>query len=185
MSRLTLYAASDATTPRATLTTPEDIAADLNGRGIRFERVSHPSIGGAVTDPQALLDTMADTIAELKQRYGYATADVVRVTTETPNHEAMRTKFLAEHTHAEDECRLMLEGGGSFFLHLGEEVLHVEVSAGDLLSVPAGAMHWFDMGAAPHFAALRLFTNPEGWVASFTGDAIASRFPAHGAQGGA
>jgi 1,2-dihydroxy-3-keto-5-methylthiopentene dioxygenase len=33
------------------------------------------------------------------------------------------------------------------------------------------------MGAAPDFKCIRLFTNPEGWVANFTGDDIASRFP--------
>ncbi|HGN2103582.1 TPA: acireductone dioxygenase, partial [Pseudomonas aeruginosa] len=37
--------------------------------------------------------------------------------------------------------------------------------------------HWFDMGEHPHFVAVRLFNNPEGWVAQFTGDDIASRFP--------
>jgi len=33
------------------------------------------------------------------------------------------------------------------------------------------------MGAKPSFTALRLFTNPEGWVGDFTGDAISDRFP--------
>jgi 1,2-dihydroxy-3-keto-5-methylthiopentene dioxygenase len=32
------------------------------------------------------------------------------------------------------------------------------------------------MGPTPTFTALRLFTNPEGWVADFTGDEIAQRF---------
>ena len=33
------------------------------------------------------------------------------------------------------------------------------------------------MCARPHFQAIRFFTNPEGWVASFTGSAIAQRYP--------
>ena len=33
------------------------------------------------------------------------------------------------------------------------------------------------MGEHPHFVAVRLFNNPEGWVAQFTGEDIASRFP--------
>jgi 1,2-dihydroxy-3-keto-5-methylthiopentene dioxygenase len=33
------------------------------------------------------------------------------------------------------------------------------------------------MGAKPQFTALRFFNNSEGWVAQFTGDQIASRFP--------
>ena len=43
--------------------------------------------------------------------------------------------------------------------------------------MPAGTKHWFDMGASPSFTAVRLFTNPEGWVAQFTGDEIAELFP--------
>ncbi len=34
------------------------------------------------------------------------------------------------------------------------------------------------MGPSPHFTAIRLFTTPAGWVAKFTGDPIANRFPA-------
>jgi 1,2-dihydroxy-3-keto-5-methylthiopentene dioxygenase len=33
------------------------------------------------------------------------------------------------------------------------------------------------MGAEPSFCALRFFDNPEGWVARFSGDPIADRFP--------
>ncbi|MNC92208.1 Acireductone dioxygenase [compost metagenome] len=48
---------------------------------------------------------------------------------------------------------------------------------GDLIGVPDNTTHWFDMGPAPFFKAIRLFTNQEGWVARFTGDKIADRFP--------
>jgi 1,2-dihydroxy-3-keto-5-methylthiopentene dioxygenase len=33
------------------------------------------------------------------------------------------------------------------------------------------------MSESPYFIAIRLFTNKEGWVAEFTGDDIAERFP--------
>jgi 1,2-dihydroxy-3-keto-5-methylthiopentene dioxygenase len=33
------------------------------------------------------------------------------------------------------------------------------------------------MGPEPAFCALRFFNNPEGWVATFSGDPIAERFP--------
>ena len=52
----------------------------------------------------------------------------------------------------------------------------------DLIGVPAGIRHWFDMGPAPRFTAIRLFTTPKGWVAKFTGDTIAARFPAYDHQ---
>jgi len=47
---------------------------------------------------------------------------------------------------------------------------------GDLIGVPDGTRHWFDMSESPYFIAIRLFTNPAGWVANFTGSDIAERF---------
>jgi hypothetical protein len=78
---------------------------------------------------------------------------------------------------SEDEARLFAEGSGAFYLHAGGKVLVVVCERGDYLRVPAGTRHWFDMGPDPEFTAVRLFTDPAGWVASFTGDPIADRFP--------
>jgi 1,2-dihydroxy-3-keto-5-methylthiopentene dioxygenase len=33
------------------------------------------------------------------------------------------------------------------------------------------------MGPQPRFKVIRLFTTPEGWVAQYTGEKIADRFP--------
>ena len=43
--------------------------------------------------------------------------------------------------------------------------------------MPAGTKHWFDMGENPNFSAIRFFNNPDGWVAEFTGDQIATGYP--------
>jgi enolase-phosphatase E1 len=58
-------------------------------------------------------------------------------------------------------------------------VYSVLCERGDLIGVPAGTRHWFDMGPRPSFTAIRLFTSPEGWVARFTGSDCARRFPRH------
>ena len=70
-----------------------------------------------------------------------------------------------------------MEGAGLFCLHIGDEVYQVLCEKNDLISVPAGTPHWFDMGSEPNFTAIRIFDNPEGWVAQFTGDAIADAYP--------
>ena len=88
-----------------------------------------------------------------------------------------RGKFLAEHTHADDEVRYFVDGRGAFYLRLDGKVHIVTCETGDLLGVPAATRHWFDMGTDPNFTALRFFREPEGWVGSFTGDDIATRFP--------
>ncbi len=94
-----------------------------------------------------------------------------------PNKEALRKKFLDEHTHSEDEVRFFVEGQGLFCIHKAGQVFLVLCEKGDLISVPEGTPHWFDMGSEPRFTAIRLFTHTEGWVARMTGNDIASRFP--------
>jgi 1,2-dihydroxy-3-keto-5-methylthiopentene dioxygenase len=91
----------------------------------------------------------------------------------------MRAKFLDEHRHTEDEVRFFVEGSGAFYLHLGAQVHQVICVRGDLISVPANAPHWFDMGPDPAFTAIRFFNNPDGWVAQYSGSGIAARFPTY------
>ena len=108
---------------------------------------------------------------------GYRSVDVVSLTPDHPQRAELRQKFLSEHTHAEDEVRFFVAGAGQFTLHIGPRVYDILCEAGDLIGVPDGIRHWFDMSEAPYFVAIRLFTNPEGWGAQFTGDDIAERFP--------
>jgi 1,2-dihydroxy-3-keto-5-methylthiopentene dioxygenase len=124
-----------------------------------------------------VLEAYADDIARVQARGSYPTVDAIRMTPDHPDRQALRQKFLAEHTHGEDEVRFFVEGRGLFCLHIGDEVLQILCEAADFLSVPAGTKHWFDMGEAPHFSAIRFFDNPQGWVADFTGDPIAAAFP--------
>ncbi len=153
------------------------IAAELAARGLRFERWPTPAELAEGADQEAILSAYASEVARIQSQGPYPSVDAIRLGPDHPERQALRQKFLAEHTHAEDEVRFFVEGQGLFCLHIGEEVLQVLCTRGDLIGVPAGTRHWFDMGAAPHFTALRFFNNPDGWVARFTGDDIASRFP--------
>ncbi|MEU0541332.1 cupin domain-containing protein [Nocardia sp. NPDC005978] len=114
---------------------------------------------------------------------GYRLVDVVRMVPDPDSAQwreqavAARAKFLNEHRHAEDEVRFFVEGRGCFYLHLGDKVYAVVCERGDLISVPAGTTHWFDMGASPEFCAIRFFEREDGWIGDFTGDEIGSRMP--------
>jgi 1,2-dihydroxy-3-keto-5-methylthiopentene dioxygenase len=88
-----------------------------------------------------------------------------------------RQKFLAEHTHDDDEDRFFARGAGVFYLHVDGKVHAVLCEAGDLLSVPANTTHWFDMGTRPDYVAIRFFHDEDGWVGNFTGNLLAERFP--------
>jgi 1,2-dihydroxy-3-keto-5-methylthiopentene dioxygenase len=164
---------------QAKLTTndPAVIAAELAERGIGFERWPAREALPAGAGPEDVLKAYAREIQAVQARGSYPTVDAIRMTPDHPERAALRQKFLAEHTHAEDEVRFFVEGRGLFCLHIGEEVLQVLCEADDWISVPAGTKHWFDMGAEPFFCAIRFSDNPEGWVAQFSGDPIADRFP--------
>ena len=121
-------------------------------------------------------------VDRLSAAAGYQTVDVIRITPDNPNKDALRAKFLDEHIHDEDEVRFFVEGSGAFYLHLDDKVYQVVCTRDDLLSVPAGTLHWFDMGPEPSFTCIRLFITPDGWVAKFTGDKISASIPRFGEQ---
>jgi 1,2-dihydroxy-3-keto-5-methylthiopentene dioxygenase len=177
MSQLRIYAE---TSPEQPLLQTEDaaqIGVALAERGIGFER--WPARQALVPDatPEQILEAYAADVARVQASGSYPTVDAIRLTPEHPDRVALRQKFLAEHTHREDEVRFFVEGRGLFCLHIDQEVLQVLCEANDFLRVPAGTKHWFDMGSAPQFTAIRFFDNPDGWVAQFSGDTIATRFP--------
>jgi 1,2-dihydroxy-3-keto-5-methylthiopentene dioxygenase len=173
MSALQIFSDADSTTALLATTDAEVIARELASVGVRFER--WPTRPVASTDE--VLTAYAPEIAALTAEGGYQSIDVMAVTPDHPDRATIRTKFLSEHTHAEDEIRFFVEGQGLFTLHEQGRVFNILCTQGDLISVPAGMRHWFDMGAAPHFTVIRLFLNPDGWIAQFTGDDIAARFP--------
>lgn len=177
MSSLTVYHQSSPDVPNKVLTHVEDIAATLAEVGVRFERwqASAPIQPGAA--PDEVIAAYRPQIDRLMAEQGYVTVDVVSLNKDHPQKDELRAKFLDEHRHGEDEVRFFVAGRGLFSLHIDDYVYAVLCEKNDLISVPAGTRHWFDMGEFPHFVAIRLFNNPQGWVANFTGDDIASRFP--------
>ena len=177
MSQLRIYAESSADQPLRQSDDPHLIRVALAERGIGFERWPARQTLAAEATPEQILAAYAADISQVQASGRYPTVDAIRLTPDHPDRQALRQKFLAEHTHSEDEVRFFVEGSGLFCLHIGSEVLQVLCEANDFLRVPAGTKHWFDMGSAPRFTAIRFFDNPSGWVAQFTGDSIAEAFP--------
>lgn len=153
------------------------ISRKLAERGVALQRWPACAALADGADPAEILAAYAAEIGRVQANGGYGTVDAIRMTPDHPEREALRRKFLAEHTHSEDEVRFFVEGRGLFCLHIGDEVLQLVCERNDWIAVPAGTKHWFDMGPAPSFCALRFFNNPAGWVAEFTGDPIAERYP--------
>lgn len=176
MSELAVFSDANDAEPSLRSAKHADIADKLASVGVRFERWEASQPVSASDSHEAILAAYRQDIDRLIADNDYQTVDVVALTADHPDKAQMRQKFLAEHTHSEDEVRFFVDGQGLFSLHIGNQVYEVLCQKGDLISVPANTPHWFDMGPNPRFVAIRLFNNPEGWVAQFTGSDIAERF---------
>ena len=177
MSSLSVYHVSSPDLPNKVLTHFDDIAATLAEQGIRFEHwpATTRIVPGA--SQQEVIDAYREQIDRLMTEQGYLSVDVISLNRDHPQKAELRASFLDEHRHGEDEVRFFVAGRGLFSLHIDDYVYAVLCERNDLISLPAGTAHWFDMGEEPNLVAIRLFNNPQGWVANPTGDPIASQFP--------
>lgn len=180
MSHLRIFADNDPAEPLFESADRQHVAGALNAAGVRFEQWEAEQPVRAGDSSEQVMRAYRSAIDRLLDEEGYQTVDVISLDAADEKTRAsvpeLRGKFLSEHRHQEDEVRFFVEGRGLFSLHLGDRVYEVLCEKGDLISVPANTPHWFDMGPEPAFVALRFFNNPEGWVAHYTGDAIADRF---------
>lgn len=157
---------------------PKDIKAYMNERGILFEQWE-ASLPLQDSDSQeTVLKAYEHELGPYMKKHGYLSADVINVHKDTPNIEAIRAKFLSEHTHSEDEVRFFVDGEGQFFFHLkeSEEVFRLLCERGDFISVPKGVTHWFDLAPKYHVKAIRVFQTQEGWVANYTNSGIEKKY---------
>jgi 1,2-dihydroxy-3-keto-5-methylthiopentene dioxygenase len=153
-----------------------EISAFLASNQIEYEHVEHTPVDPNAS-PDALLAAYKDKLDELKARGGYVTADVIDVTSATPNLDAMLNKFNSEHWHDEDEVRFIVEGRGLFHIHpTSGPVFSIEVEAGDLIRVPKGTLHWFDLCGDRRIRAIRLFQDTSGWTPHYTHSGVDKGF---------
>ena len=147
------------------ITDPVEINGFLAPFGIRHEKWDvEGRIGSAATDEE-ILNAYRPEIERLKAEGGYVTADVINVQSDTPGLDEMLAKFDKEHTHSEDEVRFTVEGSGVFHIHPDEgPVFSVTVEAGDLMNVPNGTRHWFNLCSSRRIRCIRLFEDMSGWT---------------------
>ena len=145
--------------------------------GITYERwePAHQLAPGA--SAAEVLAAYAPEIDRLKAQGGYVTADVIDVSPATPGLDAMLNRFNSEHWHDEDEVRFIIEGRGLFHIHPREgKVVSITVEAGDLLRVPRGTWHWFDLCQEKRIRAIRLFQDASGWTPHYTSSGTDLRY---------
>ena len=148
-----------------TIDNPAEISEFLKPFGIWFEQWQVAGRLNPDATDQDILSEYAPEIDKVKQRGGFVTADVINVKADTPNLDAMLQKFNKEHTHSEDEVRFTVSGKGIF--HLAPEggpVFGVTVESGDMINVPRGTKHWFNLCDDRHIRCIRFFEDSSGWT---------------------
>jgi 1,2-dihydroxy-3-keto-5-methylthiopentene dioxygenase len=152
-----------------TLKDAEEIADYLRQIGIDYERWEDLEDVPADVSDKDILEAYADEIEKLKEKGGYVTADVINVVPTTLGLDEMLSKFNREHWHDEDEVRFIVRGHGLF--HIASKdggVVSIEMEAGDLIRVPRGTLHWFNLCGDRTIRAIRLFQDPSGWTPHYT-----------------
>ena len=159
------------------ITDVNEIRTFLEPFGIWYEHWPVEGRLPADASNEQILSEFALEIASLKERGGFVTADVINVNRETPNLDAMLAKFDKEHTHSEDEVRFTVAGRGMFHIHpTSGPVFAVEVESGDLINVPNGTKHWFNLCDDRAIRCIRLFEDAAGWTPHYVEDAVHSNY---------
>ena len=151
------------------LTDADEIKNHLASIGIDYERWENSKNVSSDASADEILAAYSEEIEKLKAGGGYQTADVIDIRADTPNLEAMLERFRPEHWHDEDEVRFIVKGCGIFHIApAGGDVTAVKMEAGDLIRVPRGTRHWFDLDESRTVRAIRLFQYPSGWTPHYT-----------------
>jgi 1,2-dihydroxy-3-keto-5-methylthiopentene dioxygenase len=177
MSSLFVYHESSPELPNKVLSHAEDITSTLAEHGVGFERWQAATPTAPGTGQDDVISAYRVQIDTLMTERGYAAVDVISLNGNPPQTAEWRAGFLDEHRQAQDASHYFVAGRGLVTLHIDEYVYALVCEKNDLITIPAGTRHWIDIGENPHLVAIRLFRNPQGWVAEFTGDKIASHFP--------
>lgn len=152
----------------------QEIGTYLAPIGIGYDRWDLAPEIHEHSSSEAILQAYKERIQQLKELGGYAKVDVVNVNSSTPGLGAMLAKFNTEHWHDEDEIRFIVHGRGVYHVHPqdGASVARLEVEAGDMIRVPRGTLHWFELCADREIKAIRFFKDPAGWTPYYTGSGL-------------
>ena len=90
---------------KKTIHNVDEIRRFLNERGVFFDQWQADVVFEDSASQEEILKAYESSLTPFMNAGGYRTADVITINKLTENYEAIRAKFLAEHTHSEDEIR--------------------------------------------------------------------------------
>lgn len=112
---------------------------------------------GTATDPK---------LSSIREERGYNYAEILTIHPDTlPNYDSMVAMFFEEHIHDAEEIRYILEGSGYFDVRdFDDRWVRIQLSAGDLITLPEGIYHRFTLDSKDHIKAMRLFKGTPVWT---------------------
>jgi len=106
------------------------------------------------------------SLIKLKNDRGYTYEDEVKVNPSMDKYEEKLKMFFAEHLHADEEIRLVLDGSGFFDVRDKEDKwVRIHVFPGDLIILPAGMYHRFITDKHDFIHVRRFFVGEPIWTA--------------------
>jgi len=105
---------------------------------------------------------------EICKQRGYTYADFVN-SQKIPNLSEKLATFFEEHIHDDEEIRFFVDGSGFFDVRDGRSFkedrwIRMECNAGDLIILPAGIYHRFNVDEKAFFHVMRLFCGNPVWT---------------------
>jgi 1,2-dihydroxy-3-keto-5-methylthiopentene dioxygenase len=154
-------------------TQEQEVKRFLDEQGVLYEHWDMEKLPNELRNEFVLSDekkeeilTIFDAeIRSLAKRRGYEEWDIVALSDATPNLDELLKKFEQVHVHTEDEVRAIIAGNGIFTIKGDSGYFDVELSAGDVISVPVHTPHFFTLMENRQVVAVRLFIDASGWVA--------------------
>lgn len=156
MSVLSVYI-NDENTPFYTFSKPASIQQKLQSIGIDYHKYD-AQITKWVYDktPDELFKMMVRAhkheIIDITNKYDIDSYDLAHCI--EPDAD-LRKQLMEKHTHEQSELRFFVYGSGTFYFYDDYVLFELFCEAGDLISIPTGMEHWFDIGELPDFACLR------------------------------
>jgi 1,2-dihydroxy-3-keto-5-methylthiopentene dioxygenase len=155
------------------LTNQEEVASYLSDQEVIYEQWDIKKLPANLQEnynlsdeeKNQILDIFKAEIADISERRGYKAQDIISLSDSTPNLDQLLTNFQQEHHHTDDEVRFIVSGHGIFVIQAKDgQFFDVELSPGDLISVPENTRHYFTLMEDRKVVAIRIFVTTEGWV---------------------
>lgn len=170
-----LYVASE----KRTLTNFEEIQKYMTRQGVILTKWEAKAPLTENSSQEEVLAAYSHELKPFMEKNGFVDADVINIHSGlgTETLQALREKFMKEHTHSEDEIRFFVDGEGKFWFNFDDgEVYGLTCTRGDFISVPNNYKHWFDPAPNYFIKAIRIFSNKEGWTPHYTNSGVDAGF---------